>query len=592
MTSTWKRVIGWLTLIVLLLTTVNFPPIAEATSLFYGDYTDVATVKNYSSSCPSMQGLAVGSQMMYTIKIDGDDAEATIAMTDKDSGKTTQLYDASDGDYYFSGFGHANDMAVWGIDGYSNIFITSTNEGSGAITRLKRNGSGLTRVASYSLSYNGVDTCATAFDVMSVSGGMINFITKLGQDVYTGSVSVDATSADIPLTKLCTIDKSKVVIKGEQLDLTSWVNQGFGYYDNTLFVPVTGPSGQLNRSVVMVYTLEGVPQGATIYPTDALVFRVTSGAYSALFEIESCDICSGDKKLYFNTNRRVTDSDTNHDGVSSFDDYVYSKLEPDINDIKSYTVRYNANGGSGAMDDTWVPYGVNTKLSKNTFTRNGYTFVGWTAYRTTKGQWYYTDGTNTGWYAEGSQPAGYTKHVYKDGVGVAKTTSVDKDLVQLYAQWTPTEYTATFSAGEGTGSAMSDMNFTATSTSVVPECTYVRSGYTFNGWQISGLNQYVTPGTSLTKLIDYVGQGNNTGNTVNLIASWSLNSYTINWDTDGDGTADTTTTAESGTVPAAPAASKDRNGCTVYTFAGWTKVQGGTQVQGLTAANADTTYYA
>ena len=79
---------------------------------------------------------------------------------------------------------------------------------------------------------------------------------------------------------------------------------------------------------------------------------------------------------------------------------------------------------------------------------------------------------------------------------------------------------------------------------------------------------------------------------MNLIASWSLSGYVINWDTDGDGTADTTTTVQSGTVPTAPAASKTRNGCTVYTFAGWTTVKGGTQVQGLTAANANTTYYA
>ena len=117
MRSTWKRVIGLLTLVILLLTTVNFPPIAEAANLFYGDYTDVATVYNYYSSCPSMQGLAVGSQMMYTIKINSSDSLATIAMTDKDTGVTTQLYDTSDGSYYFSGFGHANDMAVWCIDG-------------------------------------------------------------------------------------------------------------------------------------------------------------------------------------------------------------------------------------------------------------------------------------------------------------------------------------------------------------------------------------------------------------------------------------------------------------------------------------------
>jgi hypothetical protein len=120
---------------------VGMIPVAYA-AVFYGDYTDSAKVYDYGS-CPSMQGLAVGSQMLYTIKINGSDSQATISMTDKDSGKTTRLYDSQTGSYYFTGFGHANDMAVLGIDGYSHIFVTSAEEGPGAITWLKRNGSAL-----------------------------------------------------------------------------------------------------------------------------------------------------------------------------------------------------------------------------------------------------------------------------------------------------------------------------------------------------------------------------------------------------------------------------------------------------------------
>ena len=42
-----------------------------------------------------------------------------------------------------------------------------------------------------------------------------------------------------------------------------------------------------------------------------------------------------------------------------------------------YTIHYNANGGTGTMSDTSCTYDKVATLNKNTFTRSGYTFVGW-----------------------------------------------------------------------------------------------------------------------------------------------------------------------------------------------------------------------
>lgn len=435
MNKTTKRLIACLTMAVLLVTMVYVPPVVNAANEFYGNYTDVAKIYDYGS-CPSMQGLAVGSQMLYTVKIGSSDSLAFISMTDKDTGTTTRMYNADAGSYYFDYLGHANDMDVWGIDGSSNLFIATTNKGAQSVVRLKRSGSNLTKVAQYRLTCNGSEICATALSVMGVSNGQIKLLTKWGMDLYTGTVSTSATSATVEMTKLCTISKSRVYIKGSYLDLSNFVNQGMGYYRDTLFVPITGDDTCLNRSVIMVFDLSDVATGSTIYPTEALVFRVTSGAYSALFEIESCDISSGDGKLYFNANRRKTTSDTNHDGVSSIDDYTFERLSLDApTSAPEYTIQYHANGGTGTMADTVVTYGIAQKLRANTFTREGHVFQGWTAYRTAKDQWYYTNGSSSGWYAEGSQPSGYTKYIYKDGAGVAKTTSADGDVVHLYAQW-------------------------------------------------------------------------------------------------------------------------------------------------------------
>ena len=489
-----RQIIALFALFLLLTPMVLVPIEAEAASAFYGEYTDVAKIYDYGS-CPGMQGLAVGSQMLYTVKVNSNDTQAVIKMTDKDTGETTTLYNADAGSYYFTYLDHANDMDVWGIDGYSNLFVATTKQGADGIVRLKRSGDSLYKVASYRLVCDGEDICATAMGIMGVSNGMISFITKWGMDIYTGSVSTSVSSGTIQMKKLCTISKSKVYIKGEYLDLSSFVNQGMGYYNNTLFVPISGDDNWLERSVIMVFNLDGVLAGSTIYPSEELVFRVTSGTYSALCEFESCGI-SSDGRLYFNANRRVTNSDTNHDGVAYFDGYTFSKLTQPAK-YHHYTVRYDAEGGTGTMENTTVPYGVGTALRANSFTKPGYQFAGWTAYRTTKNQWYYTDGTSTGWYTEGSQPSGWTKAIYDDQQKVSATTSVDGDVVVMHAQWeAASTYVVKFEDEDGT---LLKSIMVASGTVPTPPADPAKASdgiysYTFAGWNpaVGLVNQNTT----------------------------------------------------------------------------------------------------
>jgi uncharacterized repeat protein (TIGR02543 family) len=43
----------------------------------------------------------------------------------------------------------------------------------------------------------------------------------------------------------------------------------------------------------------------------------------------------------------------------------------------TYTIKYNANGGSGTMSTSSHTYGVASNLSANAFTRTNYAFLGW-----------------------------------------------------------------------------------------------------------------------------------------------------------------------------------------------------------------------
>ena len=87
----------------------------------------------------------------------------------------------------------------------------------------------------------------------------------------------------------------------------------------------------------------------------------------------------------------------------------------------TYTVEFNANGGTGTMDNQSFTYDQSKALSANAFTRTNYAFKNWN----TK-----FDGTGTN---------------YTNQQSVSNLTAENGATVTLYAQWTPT-YTITWLA--------------------------------------------------------------------------------------------------------------------------------------------------
>ncbi len=69
-----------------------------------------------------------------------------------------------------------------------------------------------------------------------------------------------------------------------------------------------------------------------------------------------------------------------------------------------YKINYNANGGSGTMESDNAEFGTNVTIKSNSFTRDGYTFAGWTTksdgtddgygWTNWSGTWNYVDGQN------------------------------------------------------------------------------------------------------------------------------------------------------------------------------------------------------
>lgn len=76
-----------------------------------------------------------------------------------------------------------------------------------------------------------------------------------------------------------------------------------------------------------------------------------------------------------------------------------------------YTVKFNANGGTGTMNDQGFTYGTAQNLTPNAFEKYGYNFAGWA--KTSNGSVAYTDGQS-----------------------VSNLTSTNNATVNLYAKWT------------------------------------------------------------------------------------------------------------------------------------------------------------
>lgn len=152
----------------------------------------------------------------------------------------------------------------------------------------------------------------------------------------------------------------------------------------------------------------------------------------------------------------------------------------------TYTVRYNANGGSGAPASQTKTEGVSLKLSSTKPTRDGYTFVGWGTSSSATSASYYAGGT-------------YSKDA----------------SITLYAVWTPTVYTITYNANGGSN-APSKQTKTHGQTITLTTATPTKSNHAFMGWATS---------STATSPEYYGGERYSDDASVTLYAVWVERNY-------------------------------------------------------------------
>ena len=182
----------------------------------------------------------------------------------------------------------------------------------------------------------------------------------------------------------------------------------------------------------------------------------------------------------------------------------------DVDKPSTYTISYNANGGSGAPGSQTKTYGTDLKLSSTKPTRSGYTFVNWN----TK-----SDGSGTN-YASG---ATYNTNANITLYAIWKTNSSGGD--------TTTKYTVSYNANGGSGVPGNQVK-THGSNLKLSSTKPTRSGYTFVNWNTKGdgTGKSYVPGATYS-----------TDANLTLYAIWKTNAsggpvtkkYTIKFDANG-----------------------------------------------------------
>ena len=212
----------------------------------------------------------------------------------------------------------------------------------------------------------------------------------------------------------------------------------------------------------------------------------------------------------------------------------------------TYTVTLHLNDGTIAngKNVTEYTYGTGATLpTADDITRDGHTFEGW-----------YEDENFS-------------------GSPVTEISATDTGKKEFYAKWTLNTYTVTF---DSQGGSKVDSQTVSHGGTVTEPTAPTYEGYTFGGWYTeAGCTTEYDFTTTVTE-------------SLTLYAKWTLNTYTVTFDSQGGSKVDSQTVSHGGTVtePTAPTYEG-------YTFGGWyTEAGCTTEYDFTTAVTESLTLYA
>ncbi|MFA6680170.1 MAG: InlB B-repeat-containing protein, partial [Candidatus Methanomethylophilaceae archaeon] len=185
-------------------------------------------------------------------------------------------------------------------------------------------------------------------------------------------------------------------------------------------------------------------------------------------------------------NTELDGSGASYSLVYHFDSYDLGKdlILYAVWQLKSFTIKYDSNGGSGTIENIVVNYGAELIIDDGSnFSKKGYHIDCWNAI--------YDDGVRTSVYGLSQAIQNYT---YQEGM-------------TLYAVWEENSYTVTYKGNDGVGEDITEFLYYGEKYVLKDNLAFLRDGYTLSGWST---------------------QSNGSGETFELLEEFSSYGYTSN----------------------------------------------------------------
>lgn len=222
--------------------------------------------------------------------------------------------------------------------------------------------------------------------------------------------------------------------------------------------------------------------------------------------------------------------------------------------INTWTVSYDANGGSGAPSAQTKTYGQALTISSTTPTRTGYAFKRWVSSRS-DGTFYFYPGDTTTY--NGNQT--------------------------LVAEWTLNTYTISYNGNNATSGSVSSQTKNYGESLTLRSNGYSKTGHTFSKWNTKADGS----GTNYNAGASYTANASAT-----MYAQWTPNTYTVSYNANGGSSAPSSQTKTYGVDLTLRSGTPTRSG---YTFQGWATSANGSvayQPSGTYKSNSAVTLYA
>lgn len=281
-------------------------------------------------------------------------------------------------------------------------------------------------------------------------------------------VSAEA-GADVPLAAYANIIIPNVVSKGIQFTVTAKRNLWGVYFD------ANGGSGA--PSTVKRHWGE-------------IVYIPTTTPYKSGYSFKGWTKTQGSSTIHYSPGDPIGDD---------ADVTLYAVWQQ--NTTKTWTITYNANGGSNAPSSQTANVGQSITVTYSQPTRSGHSFLGWSTW-------------------SGSTSAEYTG-------GSSITSSSNMTLYAVWKENQTAQYSLSFNLNGGTGYINTVYGGYGSSVQI-PYVYPKKTGYTFKGWSTSSTSTIASyqPGDYYTLYWD-----------VTLYAVWQYNSsssyYTITYNANG-----------------------------------------------------------